>query len=175
MQAGRIALATAGAAMLVLAACSSDNPRLMNLRASGNGPDEFGIVPPKALETPENFTDLPEPTPNGTNRSDQRPEDDAIAALGGNPAVAEGVPGRDGGLVNHASRFGRTAAVREQLAAEDLDHRRENNGRILERLFGVNTYFRAYRRQTLDQQAELQRWRRAGVRTNSAPPRLTGE
>jgi hypothetical protein len=51
------------------------------------------------------------------------------------------------------------------LASEDLDWRRDNNGRILERLFNVNVYYKAYRKQRLDQQAELARWRALGVRT----------
>jgi hypothetical protein len=39
----------------------------------------------------------------------------------------------------------------------------------------VNVYYKAYRKQSLDQQTELQRWREAGLRTSSAPPRLEGE
>ena len=36
---------------LSLSACGNDDqPNLMNLRPQGNGPDEFGIVPPKPLE-----------------------------------------------------------------------------------------------------------------------------
>jgi len=175
MQAKQGVWAFAGLAMLALAACSSDEPRLMNLRASGNGPDEFAIVPPKPLETPEDLTALPEPTLGGSNRTDPTPEADAIVALGGRPGTATGVPAGDGALVNAASRNGRTDGVREDLAAADLQYRRDNNGRVLERLFGVNSYFRSYRPQSLDQQAELQRWRRAGARTVSAPPAQKGE
>ena len=61
------------------------------------------------------------------------------------------------------------------LAAEDVEFRRKNNGRLLERLFGTNVYFRAYRKQALNQQAELERWRAAGAGTPSAPPRQSGE
>jgi hypothetical protein len=39
----------------------------------------------------------------------------------------------------------------------------------------VNVYFKAYRAQSLDQQAELAFWRRRGVRTPSAPPPIDGE
>jgi hypothetical protein len=73
--------------MLALAACGNGKaePELMNLR-SGQGPDEFAIVPPKPLEMPESLADLPEPTPGGfQNRTDQNPEDDAAMALGGKP------------------------------------------------------------------------------------------
>jgi hypothetical protein len=175
MQAGRLALIVAGTAMLMLAACESGEPSLMNLRSSGEGPDEFAILPPKALETPENYTDLPEPTLGGSNRTDPTPEADAIAALGGRESAATGVPAGDGGLVNHASRFGRAGEIRQTLAGEDLQYRRDNNGRVLERLFNVNVYYRAYDRQSLDQQAELRRWRRTGIKTPSAPPPLPGE
>lgn len=175
MQAGRVALAIAGISMLVLGACDGGEPRLMNLRASGNGPDEFAIVPPKALETPESLTELPEPTPGGTNRTDQTPEADAIVALGGRANAGAGVPAGDGGIVNHASRFGRNGNIRETLASEDLEFRRDNKGRILERIFNVNVYFKAYKNQSLDQRAELDRWRRVGARTVSAPPAQKGE
>jgi hypothetical protein len=45
-----------------------------------------------------------------------------------------------------------------------------NDGRLLERLFNVNVYFKAYRSQELDQYLELQRLRRLGIRTPAAPP-----
>ena len=35
--------------------------------------------------------------------------------------------------------------------SEDLEWRRDNNGRVLERLFNVNVYYKAYRKQRLDQ------------------------
>jgi hypothetical protein len=73
--------------------------------------------------------------------------------------------------VNHASRFGRDGRIRDQLAAEDLDHRQNNRGRFFERIFAVNVYNRAYEFMALDKYAEVERWRRAGVRTPSAPPR----
>ena len=156
-------------ALLTLVACGNDRPpRLMNLTSSTDGPDEFGILPPKALELPESLTDLPEPTPGGTNLTDPTPNEDAIAALGGRPGAGSG---GDAGLVNHSARYGRAAGIREQLAAEDLEFRSRNRGRPLERLFNLNVYFRAYKKQSLDQYAELQRWRRAGARNPSAPPK----
>ncbi len=176
MQANRSALAVAMAAMLALAACGSDKvPSLMNLRSSTNGPDEFSILPPKALELPEDLTALPEPTLGGSNLTDPTPIADAIVALGGNPRAAGGIPAADSALVNHGSRYGVTAGIRETLAAEDLEYRRKNNGRVLERIFNLNVYFRAYKKQSLDQHAELLRWRRAGLRTPSAPPPNRGE
>jgi hypothetical protein len=164
-------------AMLALAACAGRNaePELMNVR-SGQGPDEFGILPPKPLELPEDMSALPDPTPGGQNRTDPQPFDDAAIALGGKPqAQAGGIPAADGALYAHAGRFGVDGGIRQTLAAEDLEWRRDNNGRVLERLFNVNVYFKAYRKQWLDQHAELARWRAKGVRTPSAPPRNEGE
>ncbi|MDX5349847.1 MAG: DUF3035 domain-containing protein [Paracoccaceae bacterium] len=174
MQAARGKAFIAIAAVLVLSACASDTPELMNLR-TGDGPDEFAIVPPKPLEMPESLADLPEPTPGGVNRTDRNPEDEAVLALGGRPGAAGGIPSGDSALYAHAARFGVESGIRTTLASEDLEWRRDNNGRILERLFNVNVYYKAYREQSLDQQAELLRWRALGLRTPSAPPRKDGE
>ena len=171
MTAARLVLALAGAALLTVAGCGAwrdKPPQLMNLRSSTAGPDEFSIVPPKGLEMPEDLAVLPEPTPGGANLTDPRPYDDAILALGGNPGAGGG---GDGALYNHATRGGITAGIRQALAAEDLEFRRKNDGRLLERVFNVNVYFKAYSDYALDQYAELERWRRAGARTPSAPPR----
>ena len=153
--------------VLGLSACSGGAPTLMNLRNTESGPDEFGIVPTRELEFPPDRAALPTPLPGGGNRADPTPEADAIAALGGN--VGRAAAGSEG-LVAYAARFGVAADIRATLAAEDLEFRSRNEGRILERLFGTNVYFRAYRPQSLDRYAELQRLRRAGVQTPSAPP-----
>ncbi|MDJ0627817.1 MAG: DUF3035 domain-containing protein [Rhodobacter sp.] len=158
---------------LALTACDrTSEPRLLNTVSSTQGPDEFAILPNKPLEQPENFTDLPPPRPGGRNRVDATPVEDAVAALGGRPSAlnAGGIPSSDAGLVRAASRYGVERGIRQQLAAEDLAFRRRNDGRILERLFNVNVYFRAYERQSLDKYAELERFRRLGVRTPAAPP-----
>lgn len=161
------------AAALTLAACAdrSAEPRLMNLRAT-SGPDEFAILPTKPIEMPRDLSQLPEPTPGGVNRADRRPHEEAVAALGGNPArmQAGGVPAADSGLVSVTGRHGVSGGIRQTLAEEDLEFRRANRGRLLERLFNVNTYYRAYGGQTLDQYDELERMRRAGIRTPAAPP-----
>ena len=173
MRAGRWTLAVAGLAILTLAACGSDRvPRLMHLTSESAGPDEFGILPPKSLALPDSLTVLPEPTPGGSNRTDPTPKEDAIAALGGN---AEGGVRGDAGLLNQTGRYGRTAEIRTTLAAEDLAYRKRNRAKPLERLFGLNAYFRVYQKQSLDQEAELQRWRKKGVRNVSAPPPKTGK
>lgn len=155
-------------ATALLGACSSGKtPNLMNLRSDSNGPDEFSILPVKPLEMPKDLAALPPPTPNGTNLVDPNPMGEAIAALGGRPPA---VGTADGGIVNFATRNGVTQDIRTVLASEDLAYRQRNNGRLLERLFKVTTYFKAYRSQSLDQDAELARWRAQGAATPSAPP-----
>jgi hypothetical protein len=170
MLAGKGVFALATATLLTLAACSGDTPQLMNLKATTDGPDEFAILPTKQLQMPENLASLPEPTPGGNNLTDPTPEADVAAALGGNLRSGTGIPAGDSALVNHSARYGRSASIRPELAAEDLQYRRDNDGRLLERLFNINVYFKAYAKQSLDQQAELQKWRNRGVRTVSAPP-----
>ena len=59
---------------------------------------------------------------------------------------------------------------RDFMIQAKLQFRRDNNGKVMERLFNTNVYFKAYLEQSLDQHAELARWRRAGVRTSAAPP-----
>jgi hypothetical protein len=168
--------AIAAIAVLALAGCGgSGEPGLMNIR-SGEGPDEFGIVPPKPLEMPPSLAELPAPTPGSGNRTDAQPFDDAITALGGNPQrPAGGVPAADGALYAHAARYGVDSGIRQTLASEDLDWRRDNKGRVLERLFNLNVYYKAYEDMSLDQQAELRYWRKRGLLTPSAPPAADGE
>ena len=177
MQASRQVLAIAIATVLTLAACGNGDgvPSLMNIRSTTAGPDEFAIIPPKPLTMPEDLAALPEPTPGGMNRTDATPNADAVAALGGNLGSADGVSSAHSGLYAYAARYGVTAGIRQTLATEDLEFRRENDGRLLERLFDVNVYFKAYETMSLDQQAELWRWRNAGARTPSAPPPQPGE
>ena len=166
-----------GIAILALTACGKQDPQLIHFKTSGKGPDEFAILPTKPLEAPETYSALPAPTPGGANITDPTPDADAVAALGGNPkALARrGVSSSDQSLIAHAGRYGVAGNIRQNLAAADLEFRRKNNGRPLERLFKVNVYFDSYQVYELDQHRELERWRRAGARTPSAPPRKEGE
>lgn len=154
-------------AALILAGCDRSEPTLFNIRSEDRTPDEFAILPSKPLEQPEDLTVLPPPTLGGLNRTDRLPRAEAIVALGGNPNAGAGA---DSALVATTSRYGVQGGIREQLAAEDLDFRRANDGRLLERAFNVNVYYRAYRSQSLDQYSELERLRQAGIRTVAAPP-----
>lgn len=162
----------AGIAMLCvgLTACGEpEQPSLMNIASNTSSPDEFSVLPGKPITVPRDLASLPTPTPGGANLTDPTPRNDAIAALGGRPSRADG-PIREGDLVTYASRYGVDPSIRQTLATEDLQFRRDNNGRILERLMNVNVYFREYADQALDQHLELERFRRAGIRTVSAPP-----
>lgn len=160
--------------MVALSACSrsEEPPQLFFLdRSSGDGPDEFSVLPAKPLEQPEDYAVLPAPTPGGANRTDPTPDADLVAALGGNPARLTG-GGVDNGLVSYVGRNGISSTIRQQLAAEDLEFRRRNRGLPLERLFQRTVYFDAYSRFQLDQYGELERLRAAGIPTATVPPAL---
>lgn len=172
----RIGMAGLLAAVLLLAACDGKRPpNLMNLRSATRGPDEFGILPTKPLQMPDDLAALPEPVPGGANLTDPTPQADAIAALGGDAAVTARPAAGDGAILATATRFGVAADIRTTLAAEDVAYRRKHNGRLLERLFAITVYYRAYLPMSLDQEKELARWRAAGIRTVSAPPYPVGK
>jgi len=162
-------------ATLAVSGCSRGTGKMMNL-TSGSGPDEFAIVPSKPLVMPDTYAELPAPTPEGANLSDPTPNRDAVVALGGSGKRydAAGVPRSDQGMIAAATRYGVAGNIRTTLAAEDLEFRKKNKGRVLERLFNVTTYFKAYEEQSLDRYRELQRLRRKGVRTPAAPPEERG-
>ena len=173
MQTVRWGLAVASTLLLLLTACGNADrePRLMNLRTSADGPDEFAIVPPKPLANPADLTALPEPTPGGSNLTDPNPQADAIVALGGRvPAAAGGIPTTDAAMTSYAARRGRSTDIRTTLAVEDLQFRQTNRGRLLERVFRITTYYQVYAEFALSAYDELARWRAAGVATPSAPP-----
>lgn len=174
MQARIGTLGIALMAVLALAACGNNRePSLMNLRSSHQGPDEFGVLPTKPLEMPKDLTSLPAPTPGGKNITDPTPEADAVAALGGKRSRLDEtgkVPTSDRALVSAAARYGSQAGIRQTLAAEDYQWRKNHDGRLLERLLNVSVYYKAYKPMELNQSAELERWRRLGVITPGAPP-----
>ena len=159
------------AASMAVSACM-DEARMMNIRATNPGPDEFGVVPTDPLTLPSNYAELPPPDPNVGNRADPNPEADAIAALGGNPNLLDrpGIPRSEASIVNAATRYGVSSDIRDVLAEEDAKFRSKHRGKLLERWFGTTVYFSAYSSQALDSYAELERLRRAGVNTPAAPP-----
>ncbi|NKB28426.1 MAG: DUF3035 domain-containing protein [Rhodobacteraceae bacterium] len=154
------------AAVVALGACSSGTPDLLTSGKAGSGPDEFGVLPNRPLVQPESYAGLPEPTPGGSNLTDQNPRAQAIIALGGNPQAGVNDPS----LTAYVTRLGVDPSIRPTLARDDLAWRKRNGGRLLEKAFDVNVYFKAYRKMELDQHRELERFRRAGVATPAAPP-----
>lgn len=165
-----MALVIGLAATAGLVACGGD-PRLMNISAGQNSPDEFAVLPTRALSMPPDLAVLPAPTPGGANITDPTPQADAVAALGGDPGrlADQGVAAADQALVAHASRRGNQADIRSRLAQADVEWRSRNSRRPLETLFGTSVYLRAYRAMTLDPVAEQLRWQRAGARTSTSP------
>ncbi|WP_439521558.1 DUF3035 domain-containing protein [Marivita sp.] len=166
-------------ALVALTACGSRqdtadrDTNLRQLRNSSGAPEEFSIVPPKPLEAPETVSELPQPTPGGSNRTDPTPLRDAVAVLGGSPSRLDpqaGIGAGDQALVARASRFGRQPGIREELAAADQTFR-ERRSLFNWRLVPQDTYNRIYRAQILDPYATLEAARRAGAQTPSAPPR----
>lgn len=170
MRSMRMKTGLALAGLMALGACAEKEPNLMNIRT--NTPDEFSIMPTKALAEPEDYENLPPPTPGGTNRADINPFSDAAVALGGteDATLNSGSTASEGALLAAAGRYGTPANIRETLAEEDLEFRRQNNGRLLERLFGKSVYYNSYDEQELDQHQELDRLRARAVPTPSAPP-----
>ena len=155
-----------------LSACSGSDKPLHDLRGTGNGPDEFAVLPVKPLEMPTSFSTLPEPTPGVSNLADPNPTGGAYAALGGRSdgGIAGGVPAADSALVQAAGRYGVTPGIRETLANEDESFRRRRGRLSGFGLFGGGNYFRTYASMALDAYAELIRFRNLGVQTPSAPP-----
>lgn len=162
-------LAVAG---IGLAGCAHKDPQLMNAKANTPmvGPDEFALVPNRPLETPPDPKALPVPTPGSANLADADPMRDAIAALGGKQNAERRVP-QGSALMNAVTRFGTDPNIRSELAAADLKFRREHRGKLLERWFKSNVYYKAYEPQSLDPWAELTRLAQRGIAVPAAPPK----
>ena len=157
---------------LGLSGCAGGRPGMLNLRGDKQGPDEFSVLPGKPLQSPDDLTNLPAPTPGGTNLTDPTPNADAIAALGGNAAALtrSNIPASDGALVNHVTRYGVLSGIREELAAADETLRKGRGFFPTFGNLGNARYYRIYRKDALDQAKELERLRAFGIKTPSAPP-----
>ena len=159
--------------IFAVAACSRGERdiTLTRLKNPNDGPDEFAIAPGLPLQEPGSYTDLPPPTPGQANLTDQDPRADSIAALGGNPNRRNaGVAPADGGLINHAGRFGTQSNIRATLRTEDEAVRKAYGRRNILRIGPRDDYTEAYKRQWLDAQQEQDRLRRSGIETPTAPP-----
>ncbi|MGR3562514.1 MAG: DUF3035 domain-containing protein [Heliomarina sp.] len=161
-----------GIIVVALAVSGCSQKGLMNLRSDSYGPDEFLILPNKELEIPDNLNALPEPTPGMGNRVDPNPKADAVAALGGNPATLgqTAVPSGDGALIAQANRYGTPGSIRTELAAADAEFRRRQSRGTRIRLFPVDRYQQAYRREAIDPFEMNSRYRASGYMTPTAPP-----
>lgn len=155
-------------AAVAVAGCS--NKGLHNLRAPGTGPDEFMILPVKPLTAPKTYSELPAPTPGGGNLVDPTPTADAMVAMGGRQTEGEGIPAADGALVTAASRLGVEPGVRQTLDEQDAAFRKRQSRMSRLRLFPVDRYEQAYRRQALNPFPETEKFRRAGAGTPTSPP-----
>ncbi len=157
--------------LVALSACGAGGDGLRNLDTELTGPDEFSVLPSQPLVMPDTNA-LPPPTPGGSNLTDQNPQGDAVAALGGDPAAlrAGGIPTRDAALVAYAGREGVDPAIRQSLAEEDAAFRARAAGGLSLNLLGNDQYYPAYARWVLDAYEELERLRAAGVSVPSAPP-----
>lgn len=169
---GLLRLLIVGMAALSLAACTSGKTLHSNA-PTGDGPDEFSVMPAKELTHPTDYVALPPPTPGGVNRTDQDPLGDAVAALGGSAAARSpyntGIPASDGALVNYSSRLGREANIRSTVWDEDEEFRRKRGRFTSIRISKKGLYEDVYKRQALDYRSEWWKWKRAGARTPAAP------
>ncbi|MCL7408770.1 DUF3035 domain-containing protein [Marivivens donghaensis] len=154
-------------AALTLSACGGGERTLHRTSLTDGSPDEFGVQPTRTLELPQSMNLLPTPTPGGVNLADANPQADAIAVLGG--SVTGGVGG-DAALMAQVSRFGVDPSIRSVLAAEDAAFRKRRTNLSLFRIFNRDRYFQAYRGQSLDAYAQLERFRSLGAAVPSAPP-----
>lgn len=156
----------------LVAACGNRDKPLTRIKKTGDGPDEFTIIPGKPLQTPETYSALPAPTPGGSNLTDQNPLAEGATALGGNPSTLStaGIPSADAGLIRHASRYGVAPGIRQTLSAEDQKARRRHGRVNIFNIGPIDDYTNAYKRQWLDSDAEFRRLRRAGVTVPTAPP-----
>ena len=155
---------------LTLGACA--NTGLRTLKSSSKGPDEFLVQPVKPLQLPPDIEALPPPTPGGSNLVDPRPLDDAAIAVGGRARSSPTgpIPGSDGAVVSHASRFGVTGDIRQALAQEDAEFRRKRQRFTQYRIVPVDRYNEVYKRFAIDPFAVAESYRQIGVKTPSSPP-----
>lgn len=158
---------------LALGVSGCSKKGLMDLRHNGNGPDEFMVLPTKPLDMPDRMAALPAPTPGGANRADATPKADAVAALGGRPdaLVPQGASAADGALVAQVSRYGVPSNTREVLAEADAKFRKRQARGTRVRLFPVDRYKQAYRRDAIDPFDQAEQFRRAGAETPTSPPK----
>lgn len=155
---------------LALAGCANNG--LRDLRSNSSGPDEFMVNPAKPLQKPDSYKTLPVPTPGQSNLTDRSAVNEGIAAFGGRAGSPNApVPASDAALVRHASRMGVQTGIRKALAESDAKFRKRKQRFTQIRIVPVDRYNQAYGRLALDPHQEAERWRRAGARLPSYPPK----
>ena len=170
---GKVLVLAAGCLAIALATgCSNsdEDPQLLNFKTTGS-PDELSVMPANPLQVPESLGRLPMPRTGGVDLAYPKPGIEAIQTLGGDPTLAErdrAFPESDFALIRYTARHGKIKNVRGVLASEDLEFRRKNDGRFLEKLLDTNVYYRAYAPLALDQVAEYERARKLGLSTPAA-------
>ena len=154
---------------LALAGCNRDgrdsNRTVLNIRSQGLPPDEFLVLPSKPLERPADLTNLPTPTPGGSNLTDPDITTPLLTALGSR-GTRGGIPAADAPLVRAVG--GSTENIRGILAAEDAAFREDNAGRIESRASRLRAGS-IYNSMTLDPVAEAERLRALGVNVPLIP------
>ncbi|WP_146346331.1 DUF3035 domain-containing protein [Falsiphaeobacter marinintestinus] len=159
-------------AIAALAVTACGNKPLHNIRQTGDGPDEFSILPSKPLTAPKDYAFLPPPTPGGGNLTDRDPSSEAIIALGGRASTQSTtqIPSSDAALVTASSRHGVEPDVRDSLTQQDEEFRKRQGRLTAIKLFPVDRYEQVYRKQKLEPFSQADAFRRAGVATPSSPP-----
>ena len=116
-----------------------------------SGPDEFGIVPTKPLELPDDFAALPEPTPAGATLRihTQRKTPSQRSVAGQNGLIARALAQEKPRCWLRLNAMARLRIFRTVLAEEDKEFRKQNGPKLLERWFNVNTYLKSYDDETL--------------------------
>lgn len=160
-------------ASLTLAACGAtddDRSAVERLSAASTiAPEEFDVLPQKAIEVPENLNALPPPIPGARNRTDLTPNADAIVALSGQPGRGT-VVASDNALLVATNAGAAQPGIRQVIAVEDIEYQKNNKPRLLYRWFGNAGETRVYDGQMLDSESELLRWRSQGYLVPQLPP-----
>lgn len=158
---------------LILSACADKGLRDLSTSSNKSGPDEFMIMPSKPLTQPKDYAVLPAPTPGGSNLTDQNPKGDGVASVGGQATALQrtgAIPASDGALVTYASRNGVPSNIREDLAEQDAQFRKRQSRLTRIRLFPVDRYNQAYRRQALNPFGISRSAAVRGINTPTHPP-----
>ncbi|SLN63066.1 hypothetical protein ROA7450_03292 [Roseovarius albus] len=158
--------------LTAVAACSGKDKPLTRIKHTGNGPDEFAILPSKPLQEPESFTSLPAPAPGTANLTDVNPRAEGVIALGGNPAALAGnkINASETALVNYSRRYGVEPDIRTIVAVEDAEVRKKRGRVNILNIGPDDDYTLAYKKEWLNSQAAREQLSAQGVGTPSAPP-----